>query len=468
MPPADLYEGATEPIWFGDRKVYSVTGFTHGVRSLLVDLQPLWVEGEISGFRYQAKYSMIYFTLKDPRNGVQVNCTMPRARYDALRLRMQDGDLVQLLGRGDIYLDKGTFQLRVQSIEHAGRGLIMQQLEALASQLAGEGLFDASRKRQLPFMPRIVGVITGADAAAQGDFIRIVTEQFPPVELVIVETLVQGERAAPQIVVALRMLQRMEGVDVIVVTRGGGAFEDFLPFSDERVCREIAACTVPVISAIGHEKDSPISDNVADVRMPTPTAAARAVVPNHADLAAALASKRQTMHRRVRDRFERRQREHAIIRQRLDARSPEHLLTQRRQWVTSLQSRVRSRALGVFTERQHAVSGAKQGLGNMSVRVARTRESLTRDRRDLERIVIMRVEAATTRASIALGKLRALSPLSTLARGYAIVRRGGERSAVHASTELSTGEVVTIMFGEGTAAATITDLRHTTSGAPTP
>ena len=204
-----MYEGATEPLWYGERKVWSVTGFILGVRSRIVDIPSLWVEGEISELkvpRAGQRLSTVFFTLKDPHNGFMINCTIPKSRFEALKLDLRDGDLVQCFGRPDIYAARGTFQLRVQGMEHAGRGLILQQLEALKAKLEAEGLFDESRKRPLPYLPRRVGVITGAGAAAQGDFLRNVYERFPPVKLVMIETLVQGERAAPMLVAALRRM----------------------------------------------------------------------------------------------------------------------------------------------------------------------------------------------------------------------------------------------------------------------
>jgi len=318
MPPHDLYPGATEPIWYGDRKVYSVTGFNHGVKKLVSDLPIFWVEGEVSELRHTPRYSLVYLTLKDPNNGFMLSGTMPRGRFEALGLNVQNGDLVQAQGRAEVYPARGTLQLKIMTMEHAGRGLLMQQLEALAAKLQAEGLFDESRKRPLPFLPRRVGVVTGAEAAAQGDFVRQITERYPLVKLVIVETLVQGDRAAPQIVAAIRKLDAMEDIDVIVVTRGGGAFEDMLPFSDERVCRAIAASSTPTVSAIGHEKDSPISDHVADLRVSTPTAAARTVVPDYAVLIDGLERAQLALTRRGGDRLNQRVQAMASMRLRLD------------------------------------------------------------------------------------------------------------------------------------------------------
>lgn len=441
----ELYAGATDPVWFGDRKVYSVTGFVLGVRSRIVDLPSFWVQGEISDFKHQRHLSMVYFTLKDPENGYNMRCTMRRSRFESLDIQLTDGDKVHVFGRADLYAPQGSFQLRAQSIEHTGRGLLMQQLEELKVKLAAEGLFDDSRKRALPFLPRRVGLITGSDAAAQGDFLRQIVERFPPVKIAMVETLVQGDRAAPQLIAALRKLQQVDDVDVIVITRGGGAFEHFLPFSDERLCRAIAACPKPVVSAIGHEKDSPLSDFVADLRVSTPTAAARTVVPDYRQLVDHLDRARTSIRRRGTDRFERRVTSLAAQRARLTNRSPEKVVRDRQRFVSQL--RMRATTL-------------------MGQRLTRSAAALVRDRRDLNRCAAARIGKAQSRQQIAIEKLRTLSPVSTLARGYSIVRREHDRQLVRSSHDVRLGERVTMTLARGELAATVAAGAGAQSGEP--
>jgi exodeoxyribonuclease VII large subunit len=432
-----MYEGATEPTWYGERRVWSVTGFTLGVRSRVVDIPTLWIEGEISELRVPRpgqRYSTTFFTLKDPNNGFMLSCTIPRARFEALGLNLRDGDLVQVFGRPDIYTARGTFQLKAQSIEHAGRGLIMQQLEALRSKLQDEGLFDASRKRPLPFMPRRIGVITGAGAAAQGDFLRNIHERFPPAKLVMIETLVQGDRAAPQIVAALRRIATVEDVDVVVVTRGGGAFEDFLPFSDERVCRAIAACPIPVVSAIGHEKDSPISDEVADLRVSTPTAAARTVVPDYREVTTGLARAQMTMRRRGEEHVRARGERLTMLRSRLTDRSPARFVQERGVWIDALGSRGRQLVAG---------------------RIDHCAECAERSVRGLRRAMDALLHRSDERSRGAHGRLRALSPRAVLDRGYAIVRNAGDGRVVSGVEQVAAGAAIEIDIARGRIAATV-------------
>jgi exodeoxyribonuclease VII large subunit len=272
------------PIEYGDRKVYSVAAFNRGVADWLARLPTLWVEGEVTELRQHAGWQSVFFTLKDPSDGACLPVTMPRGRFEALRLDLVDGERVHVFGRPELYEARGDFRLRALSIERFGLGDHLAALERLKRKLAAEGLFAPERKRPLPRLPRAVGLVTGNDAAAKRDVVSTLTTRFPPAHVVVAETYVQGPRAAAAIVDALRALAARPDVDVIVVARGGGSFEDLLPFSDERLVRAIASSPVPVVSAVGHEQDTPLCDLAADVRASTPTAAGRLVVPDLGEL----------------------------------------------------------------------------------------------------------------------------------------------------------------------------------------
>ena len=211
---------------------------------------------------------------------------MARGQFDALRLELADGDRVHAYGRPELFEARGEFRLRALSLERFGLGEHLAALERLKAKLAAEGLFAAERKRPLPLLPARIGLVTGNDAAAKRDVLTAITTRFPPANVLVAETYVQGPRAAGAVVEALRALCR-EGVDVVVVARGGGSFEDLLPFSDERLVRAIADCPVPVVSAVGHEQDTPLCDLAADVRASTPSVAGRLVVPDLARAAGA-------------------------------------------------------------------------------------------------------------------------------------------------------------------------------------
>jgi exodeoxyribonuclease VII large subunit len=269
---------------YGDRKVFSVSAFNRGIATWLQRLPTVWVEGEVTELKRHDRWQSVFFTLKDPADGACLGVSMPRGQFDGLRLDLADGDRVHAYGRPELYAARGEFRLRALSLERFGLGDHLAALERLKTKLATEGLFAAERKRALPVWPRKIGLVTGNDAAAKRDVLTGIQARFPPAHVVVAETYVQGPRAAGAVVDALRRLSEVPGLDVVVVARGGGSFEDLLPFSDERLVRAIAACPVPVVSAVGHEQDTPLCDLAADVRASTPTAAARLVVPDLAQL----------------------------------------------------------------------------------------------------------------------------------------------------------------------------------------
>jgi exodeoxyribonuclease VII large subunit len=289
-----------EPLPYDDRTVYSVAAFNRGVAQWLGRLPTLWVEGEVTELRRHERWANVFFTLKDPADGSCVGVTMQRGQFDGLRLDLTDGERVHVYGRPELFEQRGDFRLRALTVERFGLGAHLAALERLKATLAAEGLFAAERKRPLPFLPRCIGLVTGNDAAAKRDVITTIQSRFPPANVLVAETLVQGPRAPLAIVAALRDLCAQQDVEVIVLARGGGSFEDLLPFSDERLVRAVATCPVPVVSAVGHEQDTPLCDLAADVRASTPTAAGRLVVPDLAELLRRLERGRSGLARGVR------------------------------------------------------------------------------------------------------------------------------------------------------------------------
>jgi exodeoxyribonuclease VII large subunit len=281
----------------GERKVYSVSAFNRGVASWLTRLPSVWVEGEVTEFRRQARWQSVFFTLKDPRDGSCLPVSMPRGGFDALRLELIDGMTVHVFGRPELFATRGEFRLRALTIEPLGLGAVLAGIERLKQRLAAEGLFSPARKRPLPLFPRRIALLTGNEAAAKRDFITAVTTRFPAARILVSQTYVQGPRAAPALATALSDLAREPDIDVVVLARGGGSFEDLLPFSDERLVRAVADCGVPVVSAVGHEQDTPLCDLAADARASTPTSAARLVVPDEGELRERLRALRQRLER---------------------------------------------------------------------------------------------------------------------------------------------------------------------------
>jgi exodeoxyribonuclease VII large subunit len=274
------------PLYYGERKVFTVAGFNQGVSWYLRKLPTVWVEGEIAELKRSESWGFVYLTLKDPEQGATLAATMTRQRFAQLDPPPAPGERVHALGRADVWDRRGELRLTVLRLERFGLGLLLRQIEELRQRLAAEGLFATARKRPLPFLPRAIGVVCGSDAAAKADVVDTVTARYPPARFQVVETVVQGPGAPARIVAALRALDAAPQIDVIVLARGGGSVEDLLPFSDEAVCRAVAACATPVVSAIGHEQDTPLVDLVADVRASTPSVAGRLVVPDLAELRA--------------------------------------------------------------------------------------------------------------------------------------------------------------------------------------
>jgi exodeoxyribonuclease VII large subunit len=314
--PRSITTVKVEAQQYGERKVYSVSAFNRGVADWVSRLPTIWIEGEVTELRRHAGWANVFFTLKDPSDGACLPCSIPRGQFDALRLDLEEGERVHVYGRPELYAAKGEFKLRALTLERFGEGDHLAALERLKKKLAREGIFADSRKRPLPFLPRKIGLVTGNDAAAKRDVITAVTTRFPPAHLVVAETLVQGPRAATAMVASLEQICET-GVDVIVLARGGGSFDDLLPFSDERLVRAVAACPVPIVSAVGHEQDTPLCDLAADRRASTPTAAGRIVVPDLAELTARLDAARTALQRGARRTLERDRERNEALRSRL-------------------------------------------------------------------------------------------------------------------------------------------------------
>jgi exodeoxyribonuclease VII large subunit len=378
------------PLDYGDRKVYTVAGFNRGVSDWVSRLPTLWIEGEVTELRRNANWASVFFTLRDAEDGSCLPASIPRRTFDALKLDLADGERIHVLGRAELYAAKGEFRLRALSLERFGVGEQLAAIERLKAKLAAEGLFDPARKRPLPRFPRRIGLVTGSDAAARRDVITTIQTRFPPARVLVAETLVQGPRAALGICEALDAVSRQPGIDVIVLTRGGGSFDDLLPFSDERVVRAVATSPVPVVSAVGHEQDTPLCDLAADVRASTPTAAGKLVVPDFEALRVDLLRARSSLERAVR-------------------RSTE-----------------------------------------------RERERLLRLRGALERGARSTVERRRTAVERAGGRLAALSPRATLARGYAIVR--ADDAVIRDSSLLDVGTRVEVELAEGGFGARVEDV----------
>jgi len=345
----------------GDRKVFAVSAFNQGIGIYLRRLPALWVEGEVTDLRRNEAWAFVFFTLKDPDTGACVRATMPRRRFDELDLGLSDGERVLVEGKAEIYEAKGELSFRAGTIERVGLGDHLAAIERLKRVLAAEGLFAAERKRPLPRFPRAVGVVTGADAAARGDVIASIQARFPAAHIVMAETRVQGARAGARIAATLGRVAAHPTVDVVIVTRGGGSFEDLLPFSDEAVVRAFARCPVPVVSAVGHEQDTPLCDLAADARASTPTAAARLVVPDAEELLARLERARGSLARGARSVLDRRRQKLVHTHERLH-RAPSLAVERKRARLEHAAGRLRALSPRATLDRGYAIVRAEDEI----------------------------------------------------------------------------------------------------------
>jgi exodeoxyribonuclease VII large subunit len=325
-----------------------------------------------------------------------------RTIFDATDPAPAEGARVVIWAKPDFNIGRGSFSLSAIEIRAVGIGELLARLERLRRSLAAEGLFAPERKRPLPFLPAMVGLICGRDSAAERDVLRNAAHRWPAVKFRVAQVAVQGPYAVGEVIEALRQLDADPAVDVIIIARGGGSIEDLLPFSDEELIRAVAACRTPIVSAIGHEQDSPILDHVADVRASTPTDAARRVVPDVSEQLALVAQLRSRARRCVTGRLDREFSWLAGVRSRPALASPVREIERRQELVTALAERARR---------------------SVSASLDRAQDGLTHTR----------------------ARLLALSPAATLRRGYAIVRRG-DATVIRSAADVADGEPIIIRF----------------------
>ena len=393
---------------------YTVSQLTGTIRHLIEsepELGNLWVEGEVSNFS-RASSGHCYFTLKDA--GSQISCVMWRNVARVQSYLPTGGDLVLAHGRVGVYEASGRYQLYVDQLQPAGVGDLYRQFELLKARLEAEGLFAPERKRPLPRFPRRIGVVTSPSAAALRDIINVLSRRYPLTEVLLAPTPVQGDAAPPQIVAALEALNRREGtdgVDVIIVARGGGSLEELWAFNDERVARAVAASRIPVLCGVGHETDFSLADFAADVRAPTPSAAAELVAPDRAELRAQVAGLAAALVAALQGNIEQRRWRLAEQTRALKHLSPAVQLAQARQRVDDLLGRAEAAA-------RHNLALRRERLGALT------------------------------------GRLAGVSPLGTLERGYAIVRHREMGAVVRLVAQVAPGDALNIRVADGEFEAT--------------
>ncbi len=430
------------------RAVLTVSDLTARLRAVIEERFPtVWVEGEISNFRLYAS-GHAYFTLKDA--GAQLPAALFRTRVRRLRFEPRDGMHVLAFGSIEVYAQRGGYQLIVELLEPRGVGALQLAFEQLKTRLEGEGLFAVGRKRALPPFPRRIGIVTSPDGAALRDILRVLGRRFRGLSIVIAPAKVQGDGAAAEIVQGLADLNGRGDIDVIICGRGGGSLEDLWAFNEEVVVRAIAASKVPIISAVGHEVDVTIADFVADLRAPTPSAAAELVVREKQAIAEHVADLESRLHQAIRRRL-------AHARDRIDSLARRRVLTDPARSLRELTRRVddaRARLRGALamTVRRagHRVELAAAALRAASpfVRVKEDRRRLEAARVGLRNAIGRSVVEARHRLGLSAGGLNSLSPLAVLSRGYSLTRLPSGQ-IVRRAHEVTAGAAVRVVLHEG-------------------
>ncbi len=443
---------------FSSREVLTVTELTRQVQDVLeATFDQLWVEGEISNLRRPAS-GHLYFTLKDEESQVRAVLFRPVAR--ALKFDLEDGMHILCRARMNVYRPRGEYQLILDYAEPRGAGALQIAFEQLKAKLQTEGLFDPVHKKPLPFLPSRIGIVTSPSGAVIRDILNVTKRRFPSVNILIAPVRVQGAEAPAEIVEALHHLNEISGIDVIIVARGGGSLEDLMAFNDEGVARAIFASSVPVVSAVGHEIDFTIADFVADMRAPTPSAAAELVVPRRGDLVQQV----RTLSARAAHAGERFLK---IRRERLE-KLAERVRDPRRRLVDlrlGLDERFNNLAAAIARrvradrERLRHFETHLQYL-SPAVRLANFTFMLDNMRKGMVTGIFRQVETLRARLAGHTALLDSLSPLSVLARGYAIVRTVPEGRVIRNAKDLAAGDPVGINVAKGRFNAVVTTIEE--------
>jgi exodeoxyribonuclease VII large subunit len=422
----------------------TVSDLTEHIKNLLEgSFRQVWLQGELSNLN-RHRSGHVYLTLKD--EGARIEGVVWRSTVERLSYRPNNGDQILVRGRLNVYAPQGGYKLIVETIEPAGQGALQAAFETLKKRLQAEGLFSEEAKKQIPMLPRAVGVVTSATGAARRDIESVIHRRCPQIPIILYPANVQGAGAASQVTDGIQVLARHPFIDVIIVGRGGGSIEDLWAFNDEWVCRAIANCPVPIISAVGHETDITLADFVADRRAPTPSAAAEIAVPVRDDLLYTLDMMTDRLIASA---------HHRLIRSRVDLSSLENRLNKplnpahlRRPIDVSLRQIevLLHRVLNAERTRLRKVDVALRDA-NPVVRLSQARVRLNGRRAELIRLGQLRTALLRSHFEKLIARLEALSPMASLQRGLSITRKGNE--IVTSLRQVDVGDEVQILLSDG-------------------
>ncbi len=434
--------------------VLSVEQLNRHIRQLIEgELGLVWVQGEISNFKAHTS-GHHYFSLKDSKS--QISAVMFRGHNSRLKFKPTDGLEVIVRGRVSVYEPRGSYQIVCEMMEPVGAGALQKAFEQLKDKLRKEGLFDQARKRPIPALPRHIAIVTSPTGAAIRDMLNVLSRRNKAVQVTLVPTLVQGEGCAAQICEALKKASRLENVDVIIVGRGGGSIEDLWGFNDEALARAIAACPVPVISAVGHEIDFTIADFVADLRAPTPSAAAELVVKNTADLAHRLEALekmlRFAMMKLVRHES---QKLESLTHRLVD---PQRKLQDLILRNDELLSRLQQSVLTYFEKKRLQLKLSFESLETPDQCIQKKRSQVELLNVKMKNILQATVELKKQNLGRYMAVLESLSPLKVVERGYSVVMKDSE--LVKSTEQLKKGDEVSVRLMSGEFTATVQKLTN--------
>ncbi|MGP9799910.1 exodeoxyribonuclease VII large subunit [Rheinheimera sp. NSM] len=437
--------------------IYSVSRLNSEVRlTLELQFQTLWLQGEVSNF-VAAASGHWYFSLKD--SAAQVKCAMFKMANRNSSFRPQNGQQVLIRARISVYEPRGEYQLLAEFIETAGAGLLKQQFEQLKAQLQAEGLFDQARKKPLPTQVQRVGVITSPTGAAVRDIVTVLNRRAPGIEVIVYPSQVQGETAAAQLRNMLSTAIRRNEVDVLIIGRGGGSLEDLWCFNDEALCRAVAACPIPIVSAVGHEIDFALTDFVADMRAATPSAAAELVSPDQSHLLDRILQLKSRLLQAQRSRMQQIAPKLLNLSQRLLALHPKRRLQQQQQRLDELQLRLTAsakRAVQAAQQQQQYLDKSLRQLSPAKTLLAHTQHINQLERRLINAQQLQLKQSKQLLAQLS-SQLNTVSPLATLARGYSITF-DDKQQVVTSAAQLKAGDKVAIKLAEGGFDAQVTKL----------
>ncbi|MGZ6478636.1 MAG: exodeoxyribonuclease VII large subunit [Bdellovibrionales bacterium] len=441
--PSELEQKTAEP------KILSVSALNKAVKSMLEgEFRQIWLQGEISNFKPHSS-GHFYFNLKDSK--AMVSAVMFRGSNQGLKFKPNDGLEVIVRGNISVYEPRGSYQIICETMEPVGAGALQLAFEQLKKKLQLEGLFDAAKKRPLPAMPRHLAVVTSPTGAAIRDILNILGRRFAGLRVTVVPAIVQGDKAPDSICAAIALAQKLTDVDVMIVGRGGGSIEDMWGFNDERVARAIAAARIPVISAVGHEIDFTIADFVADLRAPTPSAAAELVCKNAAEITEGINLLKKRLWRSWSHRLQiaRQSMQHATAR----LVDPKRRLQDLSLRCDELSQRLEAAIARYFHRREQQVHLAVSRLASPREVILRLGQEVKMMRTRIEAHLVRSLEAKRSRWAQLSSVLDSLSPLKVVERGYSITYKNSK--PVKSVEQLATGDLLEITFAKGKAAARV-------------